>query len=87
MKTQIALMNVKHTQKNNNLISFCLINFNWGETKNSSGDPTTVAYACSVDGEDITLDLMAQLGLEVTQLLLQHCQCRHDDGLWSQGAA
>ena len=47
----------------------------------------TAAYTCSVDGEDITLNLVAQLGLEVTQLLLEHCQCRHDDGLWSQGAA
>jgi len=40
----------------------------------------------SVDGENVTLDLVAQLGLEVTQLLLEHCQRRHDNGLRSQGA-
>lgn len=39
----------------------------------------------SVDGEDVALDLMAQLGLQVAQLLLQDGQCRHDDGLRPQG--
>lgn len=29
----------------------------------------------SVDGEHITLDLMAQLGLQVTQLFLEDSQC------------
>lgn len=36
----------------------------------------------SVDGEHIALDLMAQLGLQVTQLFLEDSQCRHDDVLW-----
>ena len=33
MKTQIALLNVKHTQKNNNLISFCFDEFQLGENQ------------------------------------------------------
>ena len=64
------------------------MNFNWGRRQRTQVVILqTAAYTCSVDGEDVTLDLVAQLGLEVTQLLLEHCQCRHDDGLWSQGAA
>lgn len=43
--------------------------------------------ATSVYSEDVTLDLMAQLGLEVTQLLLQAGQCREDDGFGAQRAA
>lgn len=39
----------------------------------------------SVDGEHVALDLVAQLSLQVTKLLLQDGQRRHDDGLWSQG--
>lgn len=41
----------------------------------------------SVDGKDVALDLVAELGLQVTQLLLQHRQGRHDDGLRPQRAA
>ena len=40
-----------------------------------------------VDGKHVTLDLVAQLRLQVAQLLLQHGQRRHDDGLRPQRAA
>lgn len=46
----------------------------------------TISTQLSVDGENVTLDLMAQLGLEVAELLLEHRQRRHDNGFWSQGA-
>lgn len=42
---------------------------------------------CSVDGEHVALDLVAQLSLQVAQLLLEDRQRRHDDGLRSQRAA
>lgn len=41
----------------------------------------------SVDGEHVALDLVAQLSLQVAQLLLQDSQRRHDDGLRPQRAA
>lgn len=45
------------------------------------------ANAASVDGEDVTLDLVAQLRLQVAQFLLEDGQRRHDDGFRSQRAA
>lgn len=43
--------------------------------------------AISVYSEDIALNLMAQLGLEVTQFLLQARQRRENDGFWAQRSA
>lgn len=43
--------------------------------------------ATSVYSEHVTLDLMAQLSLEVTQLLLQARQRRQNDGFGAQRAA
>lgn len=40
----------------------------------------------SVYGQHVTLDLVAQLGLEIAQFLLQARQRREDDGLRTQGA-
>lgn len=40
----------------------------------------------SVNGEDVALDLVAQLSLKVTQLLLEDGQRWHDDGFWPQRA-
>lgn len=40
----------------------------------------------SVDSENVALDLVAQLSLQVAQLLLENSQRWHDDGLRSQRA-
>lgn len=40
-----------------------------------------------VDGEDVALDLVAQLGLQVAQFSLQDSQRWQNDGLWPEGAA
>lgn len=45
---------------------------------------TLLQGATSVYSEDVTLNLMAQLGLEVTQFLLQARQRRENDGLRAQ---
>lgn len=41
----------------------------------------------SVDGEHVTLDLVAQLSLQITQLLFQDSERWHDDGLRAQRTA
>lgn len=60
-----------------------------GHSKAISGceDQAGVEEGPLVDDQYVVLDLVAQLGLEVTQLLLQDSQRWHDNGLWPQGAA
>lgn len=60
-----------------------------GHSKAISGceDQAGVEEGPLVDDQYVVLDLMAQLGLEVTQLLLQDSQRWHDNGLRPQGAA
>lgn len=60
-----------------------------GHSKAISGceDQAGAEEGRSVDDQYVVLDLVAQLGLEVTQLLLQDSQRWHDNGLRPQGAA
>lgn len=64
---------IPESHLNNDLHSAC-----WSENSGS---------AASVDGEHVALDFMAQLCLQVTQLLFEHGQRWHDNGFRTQGAA
>lgn len=57
----------------------------WAEAKISCS--TLLKGVTSVYSEDITLNLMAQLGLEVAQFLLQARERRENDGLRAQRTA